>query len=401
VSYHFDWSTYFLMIGLAFREESPRTRRRLLLNLFLLVPAIASFHAVCFLLDWVLFPGLRRQELRSPVFVVGHARSGTTLLHRLMSEDQERFSAFLLWELYFPSLLQKKLLRWLGKVDTELLGSTFGRRIEDWDRRKFAATQDIHPMSLFQPEEDDFILTYACASGWWIVQLPYMGHLDFYYVDEWSARRRQRLMRFYRECVRRQLYLNGGDKHHLSKNPTYCGRVESLIETFPDARIVVTLRNPFETIPSLQKLMKRSWQLRNWSDADMQSSLRILAQMSFHNYRHPLEVLARHPETRHAIVDYRELVAMPKRAVEEVYEKLGLPVSPGFAAALEREQRRAREHASGHRYSLEEFGLERGEIRSGLADLFERYGWDDAPAPTAAGRPSAARDHADPVSDGG
>jgi hypothetical protein len=401
VSYHFDWSTYFLMIGLAFREESPRTRRRLLLNLFLLVPAIASFHAVCFLLDWVLFPGLRRQELRSPVFVVGHARSGTTLLHRLMSEDQERFSAFLLWELYFPSLLQKKLLRWLGKVDTELLGSTFGRRIEDWDRRKFAATQDIHPMSLFQPEEDDFILTYACASGWWIVQLPYMGHLDFYYVDEWSARRRQRLMRFYRECVRRQLYLNGGDKHHLSKNPTYCGRVESLIETFPDARIVVTLRNPFETIPSLQKLMKRSWQLRNWSDADMQSSLRILAQMSFHNYRHPLEVLARHPETRHAIVDYRELVAMPKRAVEEVYEKLGLPVSPGFAAALEREQRRAREHASGHRYSLEEFGLESGEIRSGLADLFERYGWDDAPAPTAAGRPSAARDHADPVSDGG
>jgi hypothetical protein len=228
-----------------------------------------------------------------------------------------------------------------------------------------------------------------------------MGHLDFYYVDEWSARRRQRLMRFYRECVRRQLYLNGGDKHHLSKNPTYCGRVESLIETFPDARIVVTLRNPFETIPSLQKLMKRSWQLRNWSDADMQSSLRILAQMSFHNYRHPLEVLARHPETRHAIVDYRELVAMPKRAVEEVYEKLGLPVSPGFAAALEREQRRAREHASGHRYSLEEFGLESGEIRSGLADLFERYGWDDAPAPTAAGRPSAARDHADPVSDGG
>jgi hypothetical protein len=381
VVYHFDWSTYFLMLGLAFREENARTRRRLLLNLFFLVPAIASFHAVCFLLDWVFFPGLRRQELRSPVFVVGHARSGTTLLHRLMSEDGERFSAFLLWELYFPSLLQKKLLRWLGKMDTELLGSYFGRRIEDWDRRKFAVTQDIHPMSLFMPEEDDFVLTYACASGWWIVQLPYMGHLDFYYIDEWSARRRRRLMDFYKECVRRQLYLNGGAKHHLSKNPTYCGRVESLIETFPDARIVVTLRNPYETIPSLQKLMKRSWQLRNWSDADMQSSLRILAEMSFHNYRHPLEVLERHPETKHAIVDYRELVAEPKRVVEEVYEKLGFPVSPGFAAALEREQRRAREHASGHRYSLEEFGLESSEIRSGLADLFERYRWDEAPAP--------------------
>jgi hypothetical protein len=403
VTYHFDWSTYFLMLGLAFREENPRVRWRLLLKLFFVVPAVAGFHAVCFFLDWVLVPGLRRQQLRSPVFIVGHARSGTTLLHRLMSEDRERFSAFLLWELYFPSLLQKKLIRWLGKLDSDLLGSFFGRRIEEWDRRKFAATQDIHPMSLFKAEEDDFILTYACASGWWIVLLPYMAHLDFYYVDEWPERRRRRLMEFYRECLRRELYLNGGDKLHLSKNPTYCGRVESLIETFPDARIVVTMRNPHETIPSLLKLMKRSWQLRQWSDADMQGSLRILAGMSFHNYQHPLAVLARHPETKHAIVDYRDLVAEPKRAVEEVYAKLAFSVSPGFAATLEQEQQRARTHETSHRYSLEEFGLESSAIRSGLAELFERYRWDEEPAAAplrgGTGRPSAARDHVDRIAD--
>lgn len=385
--YHFDWSTYFLLIGLAFREENRRVRRRLLAKLFVAVPGIAGFHAVCFLLDWILFPGLRRQEVRTPVFVVGHARSGTTLLHRLLCEDRERFSAFLLWELYFPSLLQKKLIRWLGRVDRRMLGGYFGRRIEAWERRRFAATQDIHPMSLFKPEEDDFVLTYACASGWWIVQLPYMRHLDFYYVDEWPERRRRRLMDFYRECVRRQVYLNDGDKLHLSKNPTYCGRVESLIGTFPDARIVVTMRNPYETIPSLLKLMKRSWQLRNWRDEEMQDSLRILAGMSFHNYKHPLAVLERHPETRRAIVDYRELVAEPKRVVEDVYAQLGFPVSSGYAAALEREQKRARQHESSHRYSLEEFGLEGDAIRSGLAGLFERYGWDEerpaAPDPDA------------------
>ncbi|TFG93834.1 MAG: sulfotransferase [Myxococcales bacterium] len=403
--YHFDWSTYFLMVGLAFREENPRVRWRLLAKLFFVVPAVASFHAVCFFLDWVLFPGLRRQELRSPVFIVGHARSGTTLLHRLMSEDRERFSAFLLWELYFPSLLQKKLLRWLGKLDADLLGGFFGRRMEDWDRRKFAATQDIHAMSLFKAEEDDFILTYSCASGWWIVLLPYMGHLDFYYVDEWPERRRRRLMAFYRECVRRELYLNGGDRLHLSKNPTYCGRVESLIEAFPDARIVVTMRNPHETIPSLLKLMKRSWQLRQWSDADMQGSLRILAGMSFHNYQHPLAVLARHPETKHAIVDYRDLVAEPKRVVEEVYAKLAFPVSSDFARTLEQEQQRARTHETSHRYSLEEFGLESSAIRSGLAELFERYQWDEAPASASdragEGGASAARDHTDQISDAG
>jgi hypothetical protein len=383
---YFDFRTYFRLIRLAFREENPRTRRRLLLRLFVVVPVVASFHAVCFFLDGILFPGLRRVEVRNPVFMVGHARSGTTLLHRLMSEDGDRFSSFLLYELYFPSLLQKKVIRRLGALDRRWLGSRIERRLRAWDERKFAATRDMHPMSLFSPEEDDFILTYSCASGWWIVQLPYMGKLDFYHVDRRPERSRRRLMRFYRECVRRQLHLNGPEKIHLSKNPTYAGRVESLLETFPDACIVLTLRNPYETIPSLLKLLQRSWQLRGWDDAQMRDSLRILAEQSFHTYRYPLEVLARHPETRHAIVDYRELVAEPKRVVEEVYARLGFPMTSGFAAALDAHQKRARSHETSHAYSLEEFGLEGAAIRTTLADLFERYGWDRDAAPRSAGQ---------------
>jgi len=382
--YHFDFRVYFQMIRLAFAEKNPHGRRRLLVELFLLVPLVASFHAVCFFLDWVLFPSLRRQEVRTPVFVVGHARSGTTLLHRLLSEDRQRFSSFLLWELYFPSLLQKKAIRWLGRVDARLLGGALARRVEAWDRRKFAATNDMHAMSLFQPEEDDSVLTYACASGWWIVRLPYLGELDFYYVDEWPAARRRRLMRCYKECLRRQLAFRGGDRVHLSKNPTYCGRVESLIETFPDARIVVTMRNPYETIPSLLKLLKRGWQIRKWSDDEMRGSLAALAGMSFHNYEHPLAVLERHPETPHAIVDYRELVAEPRRTVEAVYARLGFPVSSATAAALEAEQKRARRHETSHAYSLEEFGLDGNAIRTRLAALFDRYGWEE-PAPGRSG----------------
>ena len=378
--YHFDFRVYFRLIRLTLAEPNPRGRRRLLVELLCVVPLVAGFHAVCFALDWVLFPSLRRQEVRTPVFVIGHARSGTTLLHRLLSEDRERFSSFLLWELYFPSLLQKKAIRALARLDARWLGGVLGRRVLAWDRRKFAATNDMHSMSFFKPEEDDFVLTYACASGWWIVRLPYLDALDFYYVDDWPEARRRRLLRFYRDCVRRQLAYAGGDRLHLSKNPTYCGRVESLLEAFPDARIVVTMRDPTETIPSLLKLMQRGWQIRRWSTEQMQGSLRRLAAMSFHNYEHPLAVLARHPETPHAIVDYRDLVAAPRRSVESVYARLGLVVSAAYAGALEREEKRARRHETGHAYSLEEFGLDAGEIRRRLAPLYERYGWDE-PAP--------------------
>jgi omega-hydroxy-beta-dihydromenaquinone-9 sulfotransferase len=185
-------------------------------------------------------------------------------------------------------------------------------------------------------------------------------------------------MRFYRDCVRRQLYLNGPEKIHLSKNPTFAGRVEALIETFPDARIIVPIRNPYDTIPSLLKLMQVGWSLRGWDDAEMNRSLGVLAAQSYHTYQYPLAVLARHPETRRAIVDYRELVAEPRRTIEKVYADLALPLTPEFTAVLEAEQRRARAHETSNRYSLEEFGLRADAIREAMPELFAEYRWDES-----------------------
>jgi hypothetical protein len=43
------------------------------------------------------------------------------------------------------------------------------------------------------------------------------------------------------------------------------------------------------------------------------------------------------------------------------------------------EEERARSHETYHRYSLEEFGLKSDEIHTALADLFDRYGWEEEP----------------------
>ncbi len=377
--FYFDFGRWTKMVALAWGEPRLAVRGWFLLRLLVLVPAVASFHALCFLLDGILFPRLHAVEVRTPVFLVGHARSGTTLLHRLMSLDAERFSSFRLYELYFPSLMQKKLIRALGAFDRRFLGKRLSRRMKAWDERRYRATRDMHAMSLFKPEEDDVIFYYSCASGFWMTKLPYMGKLDFYFIDERPERERRRLLRFYRQCVQRQLYLNGAHKVHLSKNPTFAGRVGALIESFPDARIGVTMRNPNETIPSLLKLLKVTYQRYGTDPAEAQRSLRVLADQSFHTYLHPLDVLAKHPATKHAIVDYAELVGAPKRTVEEAYAQLGFAVTPEFAAVLDAEERRAKKHETSHSYSLEEFGLRADEIRERLAELFERFQWDAEP----------------------
>lgn len=380
--FHFDFANYFRMLRLAWGERNPRARRVYLAKLLLWVPPVAAFHALCFLLDGLLFPGLHRTAIRTPVFVIGHARSGTTLVHHLMSKDAERFSVFRLYEMFFPSLLQKKAIRWAAGFDARWLGGALERRVRAWEERRYAAVRAVHPMGLTEPEEDDQVLYYSCASGFWITKMPYMGDLDFYYVDRWPERKRRRVMRFYRDCIRRQLHLNGGDRVHLSKNPVFPGRTRALIETFPDARIVIPVRNPYETIPSLMKLMRSGWKGLGWDEARQRRCLRILADQSFDTYLYPFRVLEEHPEVRRAVVDYRDIVSDPVATIERVYRELGFEMTPAYRETLLTEGKRAREHRSGHRYSLEEFGLEADAIRTGLAELFERYGWDeDAPAP--------------------
>jgi hypothetical protein len=378
--FFFDFDNYFKMVRLAWAEETPRARFYYLAVLCLGVPLTASFHAICFALDELLFPRLRQIEMKNPIFMVGHARSGTTLAHRLLSQDEGRFSSLMLYECYFPSLLQKKVIRAVSAFDERFLGGALHRVALSFEEWRYGAFRHMHAMGLTKPEEDDISLFYSMASGFWITKMPWMKDLDFYRMNDWPEKRRRRYNDFYRAVVRRQLYLNGPEKIHLAKNPLWSGRVASLVEAFPDARIVVLVRDPRETIPSLLSLMAASWKSLGW-DADRQREcLQILAAQSWDTYRHPLDVLNENSDTRGAVVDYRELTSDPAAAIEKLYADLDLPLSDAFRESLASEGKREKKHETRHSYSLEEFGLKADAIRHELGDLFERFQWpvDDA-----------------------
>jgi omega-hydroxy-beta-dihydromenaquinone-9 sulfotransferase len=161
----------------------------------------------------------------------------------------------------------------------------------------------------------------------------------------------------------------------LSKNPTFCGRVEALIETFPDARFIVPMRNPYETIPSLLKMLQTEWGLRRRDERLITKSLRVLADQSIDSYQYPLDVLAKHPDVRSSVVDYRELISHPDATMRRIYQELDLDLGSAAAEAFGSTAARAG-HESAHRYSLEEFGLDPHEIHTRLAALFDEYHWD-------------------------
>ncbi len=375
----FDFRLCFSMFRLAFRDPMSRRRRRVVGFLAVALPVLAAVNGVCFLLDRLLFPGFRKVEIRDPVFIIGHARSGTSLLHRLLCADRDRFSWFTMYEMFLPSLLQRKLVRGLARFDRRWLDGRLARRIRAWEDRVFARGRQMHPMSLTGPEEDELLMALPFCSSTLVTVFPYLRELQPIHCfdrmrPEWK---RRHVMEFYRECVRRQLYLNGTGKIHLSKNPVFSEKVQSLIDTFPGARFVVMVRSPYETIPSIMKMMERNWKASDCAPERVRDSLAVLAENSLSAYRHPFEVLDRRRDTKWTVARYEELMEHPAKIVERIYADLGLEMTPELGRRLADEEKRAQEYRAEHVYSLEEYGLTRAEIRSELAPLFERFGWGE------------------------
>ena len=335
------------------------------------------------MLDYLFFPALWRQAVVRPVFIVGHARSGTTLAHRLLSADGDSFSYFLYWEMFFPSLIEKKIVRGLGALDRTLLHSFFFEKLKAWDDKTFGRYRHIHNMGLWVPEEDDFVMNVTFFAAYWQLPAPLMDTNDMFYLDRKPAAQRRTIMNTYKECVRRQLYLYGGEKIHLSKNPVYSGRVASIIEAFPDARILVNMRDPLECVPSNLKLMQGNYQGKGWEPADYAASLKVLEEMSYDCFRMPRQTLQDNPQVPAMVVDYRHLVSAPAATIEKIYQLLELPMTPAFAAVLEERDSKSRAHKTTHSYSAEEFGMNMVRMQAELAEFYQNY---DRPRP---GRPEA------------
>ena len=176
---------YVQLFRMAFRDRPSRGRRILLCVLAVLFPMWSLVNSLCLMLDHLLFPAFRRTRVVQPVFIVGQPRSGTTLMHTLMSRDVEQFTHFMMYELFLPSIIQKKIVRGLSALDRRLLDGTIARRITEWEDRNFATGRQMHPMGFTNPEEDEFLMMLCCASSTLAMFFPYQRELGrLHYFDD-------------------------------------------------------------------------------------------------------------------------------------------------------------------------------------------------------------------------
>jgi len=325
-------------------------------------------------LDRVLYPNAQKTDVKVPVFIIGAARSGTTFFHRLLCLDDEHFEHFRFWEIALPSITQKKLVRRIaGLVDR--IAPSLGPAIEAWEHRQFQSVQELHKFGFNMPEEDEFLFLMPFASATITVLFPCLDELQYLVMlDDQPQSERERLMKFYRECVEAQLYVHGGDRTLLSKNPAFVGKIRSVAGEFPDAKIVYLVRDPLETIPSVVNLLQTAWRGLGVDEANILAHTPAIVASFVRDYLHAYQVLSELPEERYSIVRYEDLVRAPEDTVRRVYGDVGLPLSDTFAAKLHEACQRAADREPKPPHAPESFGIDVDEITGPLRPMMEDLG---------------------------
>lgn len=296
-----------------------------------------------------------------PLFIVGHWRSGTTLLHEYLVRDT-RFTFPTTYQCFAPThfLLTDRVL-------PKLFGFVLpAKRPMD----EMAAGFD-------RPQEDEFAL---CVLG---APTPYERmafpddpppHLEFLEMqgcDPQDLRRFEEAMLWFVKMVA----FRSSGKRVVLKSPTHTGRLEILSRLFPGARFVHITRHPYDIFPSTRRLWRsldqvQAFRLPHYDDAKLDDYIFECFDRMYRGFETQRKQL---PAGSLVELRYEDLVADPIGAVRRLYEGLEL----GDFAPAELAIRAHVQSQEGYRKNRHALPGELAErIYQRWRPYFERYGYD-------------------------
>jgi hypothetical protein len=342
--------------------------------------AFFSIRGVLGVARWIddrLWPDIADQKIERPIFIFGNARSGTTLLHRLMSLDEAHFTSMKLYQSTFSAVCVRRSVEALERLDRRVPGQPLRRGVNLINRRVFSGWQGIHEMGIDKAEEDEAIFALTLMTPAVVLLLPYLDELQGVTgFDSLPKKERHDFMNFYADTLRRHLYASGGKRAFLNKNALFAPRLRSMFERFPDARFVYLVRHPFDAIPSFLSMFHSKWTTHSPEIGTNSPEARALARLSIDYYRYALHCRKFIPADQFITIRYDDLVADPRKTIEELYLRLGLDVNESFRDQLEAQLTTQRSFTSHHRYALAQFGLSEEEVFTELKDIFAEFGFD-------------------------
>lgn len=321
---------------------------------------------LCLLLDEVFFRTYCKLEIKAPVFILGPPRSGTTHMHRVLAESCEDYSISAAWEvLLAPSILQKKFYYLLIKLD-RTWGRPLARSFQFVEIRLLKPYLETHPGSLRDPEEDYFYLSSFLRCTGWVLPFPHWKGIRRLMPGnpEMSNEHRRRSLVLYKRCLQKQLYVHGVERTILSKNASFSSWIDLLPEFFPEARFVICMRSPSETVPSMLSTADEA--MKSFFAEGQKGKLHplLLKTMQAH-YQVLFECGGKLDPDYGVVVGNQEMKTELDQVCRILKDRLGLPFSDSFLDRLPSLVEKSKAHKSVHRYRIEAYDLD-------VAALFQK-----------------------------
>ena len=304
---------------------------------------------------------IEETEVVRPVFVLGHWRTGTTLLHELLDCDP-RLVAPNTYQCMFPNTYLVTQ-RFIGPLTRAI--SPKKRPFDD-----MAFGPEL-------PGEDEFgLLNSGFGSPYSSIAFPRQGPAGMGYLDlaDLSPEERGKWEADYLRLIKGYQY--GHDRRLVLKSPFHAARIPTLLRLFPDARFIYTARDPFDIYASHMRTIKvlfSNQALHNPlppGDDWLRDYVFEVFEKIFEAYERDRALI---PPGRLVESRYEELVADPKGTLRRIYREIGLgpfePAEPAVTASLD--ERR------GYRRNVNRVSsVDRDLIVRRWAGYLERFGYD-------------------------
>lgn len=309
-------------------------------------------------------PEIRQRKIADPIIIVGPHRSGTTRLQHMLASDT-RLQHLSTWEGINPAprLGQPDLGRAARHEEARL--SLAGRE------SVYPGAYIAHPMDADWPEEEMLLLNQSFCGfaplGLYNVPTYYQWFLN---ADKSDGYR-------YMADLMRLISWSRGEpegKRWILKNPQHMLDLDTLLKTFPDAKLVFTQRDPLKTVGSMMSL---TWFYAvQHTDLPCRANIRdVWLDFCEQMARRCMKVRESIPASQQIDVYYEEMNRDWRATMARVYAFSGMTFTPqaqqAMAAWLERSEKEKR-HGE-HRYSFEEFGITDGEVDARMKFVRERY----------------------------
>jgi len=321
------------------------------------------------LVDWrKQHPEIEREKIVAPLFIVGLPRTGTTILHALLEQDPANRSP-LAWEVQFP-VPPATPERWENDPriaeDEKILRQLYTLVPE------FEA---MHPMGATMPQECVAVFTMCFMSE----QLQVQFNVPSYqaWLDEQDMHPTYEFHKRFLQHVQ-----SGGVRggRWVLKSPAHLHLIDTLLDVFPDARIVHTHRDPIKVCASVASLTAT---LRGAStDAiDLHEIGRQQLDWWAKLIEKSLDQRKRLADKSDQFFDVKmsETVADPLDVVRRMYAYFGYPLSNEVEAKMVAFMAdNTRDKHGSHTYTAADFGIDPERDRAPFEEYIDHFGLAEA-----------------------